>query len=201
MATVTELCDKNSLLGESRTIETGASCQGEDFLEFGTCGCKTKTPFQAVFRPRSRLNGCCAVDCARGGLGAMVTPVPSVLLLRGRSMPSLGQGCQGTASRHQRGPQHLVFKAERHAAVPMVLLRTLANMACSRGRGPANRRAGMIVLPDSAVSRKRKEPSRFHSAGHTPPQKHHERRVAPTPVKLTVSAEPEVGGIRSLISH
>ncbi len=31
--------------------------------------------------------------------------------------------------------------------------------------------------------------------------KHHERRVAPTPVKLTVSAEPEVGGIGSLISH
>jgi len=40
--------------------------------------------------------------------------------------------------------------------VPMVFLRTLANMACSRGRGPANRLAGMIVLPDSAVSRKRK---------------------------------------------
>ncbi len=59
-------------------------------------------------------------------------------------------------SGYQGGPQLPIFKAERHAAVPMVFLRTLANMACSRGRGPANRLAGMIVLPDSAVSRNQK---------------------------------------------
>ncbi len=65
----------------------------------------------------------------------MVTPVPSVLLLRGRSMPSLGQGCQGTASRHQRGPQLPIFKAERHAEVPMVLLMTFDNLRVSLGWG------------------------------------------------------------------
>ena len=38
------LSDKNSLLGESRIIETGASCREEDFVELGTCGCKAKPP-------------------------------------------------------------------------------------------------------------------------------------------------------------
>ncbi len=46
-----------------------------------------------------------------------------------------GQGCQGTASRHQRGPQSGVFKAERHPAVPMVFLRTFDNMTVSLGWG------------------------------------------------------------------
>ncbi len=36
---------------------------------------KIKTPPQAVLRPRRRRNRWCAVDCARGGLGAVVTPV------------------------------------------------------------------------------------------------------------------------------
>ena len=42
--------------------------------------------------------------------------------------------------------------------MPMVFLRTLANMACSRGRGPANRLAGMvrILLPELRGSRKQK---------------------------------------------
>ncbi len=46
-----------------------------------------------------------------------------------------------------------------HSKVKMRPQRRFPNMACSRGRSPANRLAGMIVLPDSAVSRKRKEPS------------------------------------------
>jgi len=53
---------------------------------------ENKTPSRTVFHPRRRLNVWCAVDCAGGGLGAMPTLVPSVLLLRGRSMPYWGRG-------------------------------------------------------------------------------------------------------------
>ncbi len=38
-------------------------------------------------------------------------------------------------SRHQRGPQLPIFKAERYAAVPMVFLRTFDNMTVSLGWG------------------------------------------------------------------
>ncbi len=38
---------------------------------------------QAVLRPRRRLNAWCAVDCAEGGPGALVTPVNNLLLPRG----------------------------------------------------------------------------------------------------------------------
>jgi len=80
-------------------------------------------------------------------------------------------------SRHQRGPQLPIFKAESHPAVPMVFLRTLANMACSRGRGPANRLAGMvrILLPELRGSRKQK--GRRVKRGETPaPTLHQARR-------------------------
>ncbi len=50
---------------------------------------------------------------------------------RGPQYPSPGKGCQGTASRHQRGPQLPIFKAERHAAVRMVFLMTFDNMTVS----------------------------------------------------------------------
>ncbi len=40
---------------------------------------KSQTPSRAVLRPRRRLNGRCAVDCASGGRGAIVTPVSLLL--------------------------------------------------------------------------------------------------------------------------
>ncbi len=48
-----------------------------------------------------------------------------------------------------------------HSKVKMRPQRRFPNMACSRGRGPANRLAGMvrILLPELRGSRKRKEPS------------------------------------------
>ena len=49
-----------------------------------------------------------------------------------------------------------IFKAERHAAVPMVFLRTLANMACSRGRGSSYPGMVEIPLPELLGSRKQK---------------------------------------------
>ncbi len=70
----------------------------------------------------------------------------------------IGQRTGGakTFSGSHGGFQRPVLIPEDDTVVQRALLRTLANMACSRGRGPANRLAGMIVLPDSAVSRKRK---------------------------------------------
>ncbi len=48
---------------------------------------KIKKPPQAVLRLRGRLNVWCAVDCAEGGLGAMLTPVSiSAFPVRGYSI-------------------------------------------------------------------------------------------------------------------
>jgi hypothetical protein len=40
---------------------------------------KSQTPSRAVLRPRRRLNGWCAADCASGDVGAMVTPASLLL--------------------------------------------------------------------------------------------------------------------------
>ncbi len=49
---------------------------------------ENKTPFRAVLRPRRRLNGWCAVDCARWWAGgAMVTPVSYFYYLQGALGP------------------------------------------------------------------------------------------------------------------
>ncbi len=44
---------------------------------------ETKTPSRAVLRLRGRLNLRCAVDSARGGQEAMVTPVSTYYYLGG----------------------------------------------------------------------------------------------------------------------
>ncbi len=85
---------------------------------------KNKTPFRAVLRPRRRLNWWCAVDCACGGPGSVLTPVPFycyLLLFRGHPAPyvqerqrtpisycsSNGGLLVGTAMRRHRPPEIL----------------------------------------------------------------------------------------------
>ncbi len=57
---------------------------------------KNETPSQALLRPRRRPNVCCAVDCARGGPGAMTSPagIPN-FLVEGSSIAQSAVGVKG----------------------------------------------------------------------------------------------------------
>jgi len=47
------------------------------------CWPENKTLLHAVLRLRGRLSVCCAVECAGGGRGAMVTPVHFAITCEG----------------------------------------------------------------------------------------------------------------------
>ncbi len=88
-------------------------------------------------------------------------------------------------SRHQGGPQLPIFKAERHAAVPMVFLRTFDNMTVSLRLGPncgsqegwgysyliRPSLASAMSLPDSVPPQTPRAPRLPSTLGHTVPYK------------------------------
>ena len=57
---------------------------------------QTKTPSRVVLRPRRRLGVWCAVDCAKGGPGAMTSPAGILsFLVEGSSIAQSAVGVKG----------------------------------------------------------------------------------------------------------
>ncbi len=69
--------------------EAGASCREEDFVELGTCGCKTKRPPGPCSAREGVRIVWCASDIAAGGPGTIVTRANTLLLPRGAYLPAV----------------------------------------------------------------------------------------------------------------